>query len=819
VTTQGRLENPKQFEDIIVKSNPDGSKLRLKDVARVELGALSYDVETKWNGKPAIGIGVYLAPGANQVKTAEMVRETMDRLAKKFPPGLTYDIPFDTTKFIEVSIDEVIKTLMEAMVLVFLVVFLFLQNWRATLIPCLAVPVSIVGTFAGMYALGFSINTLTLFGLVLAIGLVVDDAIVVLENVERIMRTEKLNTKDATIKAMDEVTSPVVAIVLVLCAVFIPVAFVGGLAGQMYKQFAITIAVSVAISGLVALTLTPALCALLLKETEHEPNFFFRGFNKGFDKITSGFTGGVTFFLKRMFISLTILAAVCVGIVYMFKVVPGGLVPDEDQGYVFAAPNLQDGASLSRASKVADQLDSYVTNNPNVQDVVSLAGFDLISGSSRTNTITSFITLKDWKERTKPEQSAMAVVKGIFGLNQVVRDGTMIAFSPPPIVGMSTTGGVEFYLQSKSGADSKTLEVSTKKLIDMLKKNPAIGTINSNFSANIPQIYLNLDREKAKAYQVPINTVFDAMSATFGSYYVNDFNKFGRTFKVQLQSEGDYRARPEDVRNVYVRSDTGAMIPLTSILTVQKITGPEIVERLNIFPAARIIANPAAGYSTGQIIQAVEEAVSTNFSSDYGVAWTGTAYQEKLTGGASAQVFIYALIFVFLILAAQYEKWSLPVSVMLSVPYSILGALVANYFRGLANDVYFQIALVTLIGLSAKNAILIVEFAVEKMHDGLSATDAAIEAAKLRFRPIVMTSLAFILGAVPLATSSGAGSASRHSIGTGIIGGMLVSTFIATFFIPMFFAMIISFGVKKKIIQPKKSNPPPTAIPAAGRTL
>jgi HAE1 family hydrophobic/amphiphilic exporter-1/multidrug efflux pump len=815
VTTQGRMENPKQFEDIIVRSNADGSKLRVKDIARVELGALSYDVQTKWNGKTAIGIGVYLAPGANQVQTAEMVKETMHNLAQKFPPGLSYDIPFDTTKFIEVSIEEVIHTLVEAMILVFIVVYLFLQSWRATLIPCLAVPVSIIGTFAGMYALGFSINTLTLFGLVLAIGLVVDDAIVVLENVERIMRTEKLPVKDATIKAMEEVTSPVIAIVLVLSAVFIPVAFVGGLAGQMYKQFAITIAVSVAISGLVALTLTPALCAMLLKEEHHEPNRFFRGFNTFFDKLTNGYVSGVKFFNKRILVSVFIFLICVGGIVGLFKLVPGGLVPDEDQGYVFGIPNLQDGASLSRTAAVSDQMDNYTTNNPNVQDVFSLAGFDLISGSNRTNTGTSFVTLKDWKERKKEDQSAMAVVRNIFGLNQIIRDGAIIALSPPAIVGMSTTGGLEFYLQNRGGSDSKTLATVTKQFMDSLRNNPAIGSINSNFSANIPQIYLNLDREKAKAYQVPINTVFDAMSATFGSYYINDFNKFGRTFKVQLQSEGEYRARPEDIRNIYVRSDNGNMIPITALVNVKKVTGPELVERLNIFPAARIIANPAPGYSSGQVIKVVEDTLATSLSGDYSVAWTGTAYQEKLTGGASAQVFIYGLVFVFLILAAQYEKWGLPLSVLLSVPYSILGALIANYLRGLANDVYFQIALVTLIGLSAKNAILIVEFAVEKMHEGLSVADAAFEAAKLRFRPIVMTSLAFILGAVPLAISSGAGSASRHSIGTGIIGGMLVSTFVATFFIPMFFVVITGFKIKKSA-KKQKESPQSPPMPAGG---
>lgn len=796
VTTKGRFENPKEFENIIVRSNPDGSKIRVKDVATVELGSLDYGVESKWNSKSAVAFGIYLAPGANQLDVAHQVSLKMKELQKKFPEGLVYGIPYDTTKFIEVSIEEVIRTLIEAVILVFLVVYLFLQNWRATLIPCLAVPVSIVGTFAGMYALGFSINTLTLFGLVLAIGLVVDDAIVVLENVERIMRTEKLPPKEATVKAMEEVSGPVVAIVLVLCAVFIPVAFTGGLAGQMYKQFAITIAVSVSISGLVALTFTPALCALLLKEHEEQPMAIFRWFNKGFDKLTNGFVNSVSFFIRYKFLSFVVLAGVLVLTGFLFKKVPGALVPDEDQGYIIAAPSLQDGASLSRTKKIADKLDSFTNNLPVIADTITVSGFDLITGTARTNSLISFIILKDWRERKRPDQSSQHLVRQIFGLNETIPDANIIAFNPPPIVGMSSTGGVEFYVQNKGGVSSKQLGDATRSFMDKIRQNPAVASANSTYSATVPQIYLNLDREKAKAYGVPIDSIFSSMASTFGAYYVNDFNKFGRTFKVELQSKGDYRARPDDIRNVYVRSDTGNMIPVTSVMSVERTTGPEILERLNIFPAARVIANPNPGYSTGQVIAAVEKEAK-NLSEDYEVSWTGPAYQEKLTGGTSFQVFIYGMIFVFLILAAQYENWSLPISVLLSVPYALLGAILANYLRGLANDVYFQIALVTLIGLSAKNAILIVEFAIEQQKEGKPLIEAAIEAARMRFRPIIMTSMAFILGTLPLAVSSGAGSASRHSIGTGVIGGMLVNTVVATLFIPMFFVFVVSLTTRK----------------------
>jgi hydrophobe/amphiphile efflux-1 (HAE1) family protein len=802
MTTQGRLENPNEFGEVIVRSNPDGSKVRLKDIARIELGSVDYSVETKWNGKTAVGITVYLAPGANQIATASAIIETMKNLSHKFPTGLSYGIPYDTTTFVRVSINEVIKTLFEAVLLVFLVVFLFLQNWRATLIPCLAVPVSILGTFAGMYALGFSINTLTLFGLVLAIGLVVDDAIVVLENVERIMTEQKIPPTEATIKAMEEVTSPVIAIVLVLCAVFIPVAFTGGLAGQMYKQFAITIAISVIISGVVALTLTPALCALMLKPHTKEPMAFFRWFNKSFDKITNGYTSGVGYFMRNGLFGGIILIVLLVGTGFIFKIVPGGLVPDEDQGYVFATPLLQDGASLSRARAVADQTDSFSSAHSDVRDVVTFTGFDLLTGTPKTNIITSFVVLKDWKERPGFNHSSKHLVQQIIGLNQTISEAKVIAYNPPPITGMSTTGGTEFYIQNRSGASLKKLEEVTQKFIENLRQDPLIASAQTTYSASIPQVYASLDREKTKAYGVPINSVFDTMSSTFGSYYVNDFNKFGRTFKVQLQSEADFRAHPDDIRNVFVRSEKGTMIPLTAIMNIERTTGPELVERLNNFTAARVIANPAAGVSSGQTIKTIEDLAKKSFTGDFEVAFTGPAYQEKLTGGTTFTVFIYGLVFVFLILAAQYEKWSLPLSVLLSVPYAMLGAILANYLRGLANDVYFQVALVTLIGLSAKNAILIVEFAVELMHEGKSLREASLDAARLRFRPIVMTSLAFIFGALPLAIASGAGAASRHSLGTGIIGGMIASTFLATFFIPMFFLWVMAFGERKKVVHP-----------------
>lgn len=795
VITQGRMTEPEEFGEIILRANPDGTILRLKDVARLELGAQTYSLRAKNNGKPSVALGIYLSPGANALETAEIVSNKIAELSQRFPDGIQYSIPYDTTTFVRISVDEVVHTLIEAFVLVFIIIYIFLQNWRATLIPCLAVPVSIIGTFAGMYVLGFSINTLTLFGLVLAIGIVVDDAIVVLENVERIMSTDKLPPKEATIKAMSEVTGPVVAIVLVLCAVFVPVAFMGGLAGEMYKQFAVTIAVSVVISGIVALTLTPALCALMLKENHEQPLAPFRWFNRFFESVTEKYTAGVRLLLKRSFLTIALFAVV-IGLTWnIFQKVPGQLVPDEDKGTLIAMAMLPDGSSLSRTDAITDDLVSRIRSTDGVRNTISLAGLDLFSGSMKPNVSTTFINLDDWDQRSE-EKSSFNIVKGIFRDTYSIVDAFVLAFNMPPISGMSNTGGFEAYLQSRSGKGVRDLAEKVQIVVKAAAKRPELVNIASNFSVNAPQLDIKLDREKAKSMGVPISRVFETMQATFGAYYINDFNKLGRTFKVQIQSESDYRRTPEDIGNVYVRSDNGEMIPLTALVRVKQVTGPEVVERFNVFPAAKILGGPAPGYSSSQALQAMEEVVKENLPAEYTLAWTGSAYQEKAAGGASAQVFILGLIMVFLILAAQYEKWSLPLAVIMAVPFALFGAILANFGRGLANDVYFQIALVTLIGLSSKNAILIVEFASMLHKDGMSAYDAAIQAAKLRFRPIVMTSLAFILGVVPLAISTGAGAASRHSIGTGIIGGMLASTFIATLFIPSFYRAIIVFTEK-----------------------
>ncbi len=791
VTTPPRLVDRTQFEDIIIRSEENGGALRLKDVARVELGALLYGFSGTFNGAPAVPIAVYLQPGANALQVAASVKETMERVSKRFPVGLRYDIPFDTTRFVEVSIEEVAITFVEAIALVVLVVFLFLQNVRAMIIPVIAIPVSIIGTFAGMYVLGFSINLLTLFGLVLAIGIVVDDAIVVLENVERIMSTQGKSPREAALQAMQEVTGPVIAIVLVLCAVFIPVSFLGGLAGELYRQFAVTIAVSVVISGIVALTLTPALAALILKPVHGEPGWFFARFNRGFAWVTARYTGGVSFLLRRTVIGVTGFVIVLGLVFVLFQRIPGSLVPAEDQGYVFVVTVLPPAAAISRTRDVTAKATEALQKNPAVANVVTFSGFDLLSRALKSNSGISFVTLKDWSQRKDPSQDARNVAPSIGAINANFRDGVVIGFNPPPIQGISVTGGFEMFLQDRSGGSLNGLSEATQKVVQAANQRPELRGVSTTFTTAVPQYRTDVDREKARALGIPINTIFETMQSSFGSLYVNDFSLFGRTYRVSLSSEADFREKPDDLRHVFVRADGGAMVPLNELVTFTRILGPDTVDRFNIFPAAKIIGSPAPGYSSGQAIAAMQQVVATTLSSDFSIGWTGSAYQELATAGTGSLGFIFGLVMVFLILAAQYERWSLPLAVLTAVPFAVLGALVAIWLRGLDNDVYFQIGLVTLIGLAAKNAILIVEFASQRYQQGLSAYDAAMEAARLRFRPIIMTSLAFILGVLPLAISTGAGSASRHSIGTGVVGGMIAATFVAILFVPLFFSLLM----------------------------
>ncbi|KAF4533659.1 hypothetical protein B566_EDAN005708 [Ephemera danica] len=783
VTAKGRLLTPEEFGNIIIRASGPGGVLHLKDVARLELGAYNYDQSVTLDAQPTIAIGVFLQSGANALEVAKNVLGKMDTLKKKFPEGMGYVIPYDTTLFVSASISEVVKTLIESMILVLAVVYLFLQSWRATLIPMVAVPISLIGTFAGLWLFGFSINTLTLFAMVLAIGIVVDDAIVVLENVERLMSEEKLSPRDAAIKAMQQVQGALVAIVLVLCAVFVPVAFLGGIAGQLYKQFAVTVAVAVVLSGVVALTLTPALCALLLK-TQHTEHKLFRPFNRLFERFTNSYTRTVGFTLKHGVIGGIIFVLVIASTVVFFRVIPGSFVPSEDQGYLISALMLPDGATLKRTQQTGENMSAMVAKDPAVKHAFVISGFDLIGGGNKSNAGTIFFPLKDWSER---EAKAQDLADKFTGIGMMQPDGMVLVFNPPPIEGLGTAGGFEVYLQNKVDGDSKKLNEVTQTFIAELQKHPEFTRINTFFNPTVPQLFVEVDEAKALALGIPLTSIYESLQSTMGALYVNDFNKAGRVYRVQLQAEASYRMKPDDLTKVYVRSSTSnAMIPLSAVSTIKPVFGPEQLERFNGFVAAKIMGDSKPGISSGDAIKIVEKVAAT-LPAGYEIAWTGQAFQEKQNSGSSMQAFIFAIIMVFLILAAQYEKWSLPVAVVMAVPFALMGALTAIWLRGMPNDIYFQIGLVVLIGLASKNAILIVEFAAQKYAEGMSAVDAAIAAARLRLRPIVMTSLAFVLGVFPLVIASGAGAAARQSMGTGVFAGMVAATFIATIFIPLFF--------------------------------
>jgi HAE1 family hydrophobic/amphiphilic exporter-1/multidrug efflux pump len=797
VQAQGRLATPEEFEQIVVHTGEAGSIVRLKDVARVELGAQNYNTSPKLNSQPTVPIAIFLQPGANALQTGGAIQKRMEELKAEFPKGMTYTIPYDTLQYVKVSIKEVVKTLLEAMVLVFCVVLLFLQNWRATIIPMLAVPVSLIGTFAAMLLFGFSINILTLFGMVLAIGIVVDDAIVVLENVERIMTTENLPAPQATEKAMEEVTRPVIAIVLVLTAVFLPVAFLGGLVGEMYRQFAVTIAVSVVISGFVALTLTPALCALLLRQHDVVHHGILRRFNEWFARMTGRYEQGVTFVMKRSRIAIAVFAVMILAIVGLFRTVPSALAPVEDQGYVFVIGMLQDAAALRRTVNAFDNVAGQVRQHPAVANAMSVAGMDPLTFSAKTNAGLIWVPLKPWDERTGDDKlSPAAVVGSVFAAGAQEKDAFFFAVQPPPIEGLSNVGGFEMYIQSRGRGTPQELAGVVQKFVQAASQRKELAGVTSTYSANVPQMRIELDREKAMTLGVPVPEVFETLQSTFGALYVNDFNRSGRVYQVQLQSEPRFRAFPEDIRNVYVRAKSGELVPLTALATIREVKGPETVERFNVFNSAKVLGGAAPGYSSGDAIKAMEEVAAQVLPQGYAPAWTGTAYQEKVSGGASNGVYLLGVLMVFLILAAQFERWALPLAVILAVPFAAFGAFAAVYVRHLENDIYFQIGMLTLIGLAAKNAILIVEFAMMKHHEGMPLARAAVEGAKLRFRPIIMTSMCLIFGVLPLAISSGAGAASRHSLGTSVIGGMLAATFIATFFVPLFFRWIAGFRRK-----------------------
>jgi len=808
ITTMGRLSSTEEFENVIVRAQPGGSTVRVRDVARVELGSKDYEFVGRVNGRPATLVGVFLQPGANALDVADQCNAVMADLATRFPQGLSYANVYDTTRFVKVSIREVVKTLAEAMILVFLVVFLFLQNWRATLIPFAAVPVSLIGTFAGLHLLGYSINTLTLFGMVLSIGIVVDDAIVVLENVERIMREEGLSSREAAIKAMGEVTGPVIAIVLVLCAVFVPVAFLGGLTGELYRQFAVTIAIAVVISGFVALTLTPSLCVLLFRggAHHHEPRGLFRWFNAWFARLTVRYADGVAWMLRRAVLGLALFAAMVIATVWLWRITPTSLVPEEDTGYYIGAVFLPDGATLQRTDAVVQKVTQAMLSNPANEFAVAFTGLDFLGGGFRNSAATIFASQVHWDER--PGVYTPQLVGEFFGKTAAIKEGLVLAFPPAPILGLGNAGGFEFYIQNRGEGGPQRLAQVMGQFLERTAKDPRFMYVQTLWRPNVPQLFVDVDREKAKALGVPIDSLYDTLAATLGTFYVNDFNKYGRTWQVLMSAEPGYRRQPDAIGDLFVRSERGEMIPLKSLATVRHAAGPDSLDRFNNLPAVKILGQGAPGISSGQAIAAVEEIARQVLPAEFSYDWGGASYQEKRSGGTSALALGMAVIMVFLILSAQYERWSLPLSVLMALPFGTFGALAAIWVNNLkipllggnplTNDVYFQIGLVTLLGLAAKNAILIVEYALLKFQEGLSPAAAALEAARLRFRPILMTSLAFILGVVPLALSSGAGAGARHSVGTGVMGGMMAATFLAIFFIPLFFCLMTGGGLRER---------------------
>ncbi|GAB3233572.1 multidrug efflux RND transporter permease subunit [Algoriphagus aestuariicola] len=807
VTLQERLVTEKEFGNIIVKSDEKGSIVRLKDIARLELGLDNYNSSSRLNTKPAASIVVYQIPGSNALEVSEAVQTAMSGLEAYFPEDLTYDISLNTTRAISVGIEEIVHTLFEAVALVIIVVFLFLQDWRATLIPLLTVPVSLLGTFIVFPMLGFSVNVLSLLGLVLAIGLVVDDAIVVVEavmhNIEHGMKP-----KEATQKAMKEVGGPVVAIALILAAVFVPVAFAGGITGRLYQQFAITIAISVLFSAFNALTLSPALSAIILKPKKESKGLlqrFFNAFNRGFDKFTLGYTGVAGAVAKKSIRSLIIIGFVVGGIFLLNGGIPGGFVPEEDEGYFLINMQLPDAASMERTDEIAKKVEAILGEHEEIQYSTMILGYSLLTATYSTNTAFVFVSLKPWEERTKTAKQLIAETNMAF--RQSITDATAIAFGPPPIEGLGTSAGFTLQLQDRSGNTPEFLDQQAQAFMAEARKRPEIGNIFTLYRSNVPQKRIHIDYDKAEKMGIDLSEITSTVSTYLGSAYVNDFNRFGRQYKVFVQAEGQKRLDQDDLASYYVRSKDGAIVPLSTLAAVEDITGPSYTNRFNMYRAAEISGAPKEGYSSADALKALEEVAST-MPKEIGMAFSNMSFQEKAAEGTGGTMFLMALVFVFLILAAQYESWTLPFSVLLGVPAAVFGAFLGLWLGGLwsvsyVNNVFAQIGLVMLIGLTAKNAILIVEFA-KMLHEeqGKSLYDAALESAKLRLRPILMTSFAFMLGVVPLLTASGAGAEARKVMGMAVFSGTLIATIIGVIVVPGLYILIESLGKKKKPTPP-----------------
>ncbi|MEP6723007.1 MAG: multidrug efflux RND transporter permease subunit, partial [Variovorax sp.] len=800
INAQGRLQNEEEFGDIIVKTGTDGAVTRLRDIGRLELGAADYSLRSLLNNDAAVGMGVFQAPGSNALDISANVRKTMDEIAKSMPEGVEYRIAYDPTQFVRASIESVLHTLLEAIALVVLVVILFLQTWRASIIPLLAVPVSVVGTFAVLHLLGFSINALSLFGLVLAIGIVVDDAIVVVENVERNIEAG-LTPREATYKAMREVSGPIIAIALVLVAVFVPLAFISGLTGQFYRQFAVTIAISTVISAINSLTLSPALAALLLRGHDQPKDaltrgmdkafgWLFRGFNRFFHRGSEAYSGGVKGVISRKTLMLVIYLAL-IGVTFgLFKAVPSGFVPAQDKQYLIGFAQLPDGATLDRTEDVIHRMGELMKKNPNVQDAIAFPGLSINGFTNSSNSGIVFATLKPFDERKRADQSGGAVAGQLNQAFAGIQDAFIVMFPPPPVAGLGTTGGFKLQIEDRASLGYGQMDASVKAFMAKASKAPELAGMFTSWQVNVPQLYADIDRTKARQLGVPVTDIFDTMQIYLGSLYANDFNKFGRTYSVRVQADAPYRARAEDVGLLKVRSNSGEMVPLSALMKVSSSFGPERAMRYNGYLAADINGGPAPGYSSGQAQDAIERIAKETLPQGISFEWTELTYQEILAGNSAFLVFPLAILLVFLVLAAQYESLTLPIAIILIVPMGLLAAMTGVWISGGDNNVFTQIGLIVLVGLSAKNAILIVEFARELEFAGRTPVQAAIEASRLRLRPILMTSLAFVMGVLPLVLSTGAGAEMRSAMGVAVFAGMIGVTAFGLFLTPVFYVVL-----------------------------
>ena len=799
VNVLGRLTDVEQFEEIIIKTGEGGRITRLKDVARIDLGGKTYDITSRLNGSQSASIAVYQLPGSNALDVSSRVRAAMEEMSTYFPEGLEYSIPYDTTMFVDASIKQVYVTLVEAVLLVFLVLFLFLQDWRATLIPAVTIPVSLVGTLAVMLAMGFSINMLTLFGLVLAIGIVVDDAIVVVEATVTHME-QGLDSKAAAIKAMSEVSGPVVATTLVLLAVFIPAAFLPGITGELYRQFALTIAVATVFSSINALTLSPALAALVLRLPPENKHAFFRGFDKLFSKAENGYTNVVKGAVRRTALML-LLALGLVGYTgWQFVSLPTGFLPVEDQGYMLVHVQLPDAASQERTNEVLDKIDAILKQTNGVADWVIFGGFNLIDGTASSNTAIVFVTLTPWEERTEPALRQEAILAGLQGQFFIqIPESIVYAFLPPAISGLGVAGGFQIQIEDRGGIGLDELNAMAREIIQDGNAQSGLTGLNTTFRIDVPQLFAEVNRTKAKTLGIPLDEVFGALQTYLGSAYINDFNKFGRTWQVMAQADHQFRTRPDDIRNLDVRNASGKMVPLGTLVAVEETVGPQTILRYNLYPTASITGEAAPGFSSGQALELMEQLAVQKLPASMGFEWTGMSFQEKKVGSEAVMVFALAIILVFLVLSAQYESWSSPAAVIMVVPLAVLGTVLAVMIKGADNNVYTQIGITLLIGLASKNAILIVEFAMAEREKGKSLLDAAVDAAKLRFRPILMTSIASIAGFMPLVVASGAGAASQQAIGLAVVGGMVAATVMSLTFTPAFYVVMKQLGEKREV--------------------